>query len=85
MPQSTVVVCDVPTLSCIDWGLYYTEEELKALKSKHNNLLEYPNHKSISHIGSAMCDSAVMDEDGNPRVSYLSHSTSSSSFSRITL
>jgi hypothetical protein len=68
MPQSAVDVCDVPTSSRIDWRLYYTEEELRALKSKHMNLLEYPNHKDISHIGSAVCDSAVIDDEGNPRV-----------------
>jgi hypothetical protein len=41
---------------------------LRALKSKHINLLEYPNPKDISHIGSAVCESAVMDDEGNPRV-----------------
>jgi hypothetical protein len=68
MPQSAVDVCDVPTSSHIDWRLYYTEEKLRALKSKHINLIEYTNHKDINHIGSAVCDSAVMDEEGNPRV-----------------
>jgi hypothetical protein len=48
--------------------LYYTEEELRTLKSKHINLLEYPHHKDISHIGSTICDSVVMDKEGNPRV-----------------
>jgi hypothetical protein len=41
---------------------------LRALKSKHIKLLEYPNPKDISHIGSAVCESAVMDDEGNPRV-----------------
>jgi hypothetical protein len=68
MPQSTIAVCDVPTSSCIDWRLYYTKEELRSMKSKYINLLEYPNHKDISPIGSAVCDSAIMDEEGNPRV-----------------
>jgi hypothetical protein len=48
--------------------LYYTKEELRILKLKHINLLEYPNHKEISHIGSVVCDSAVMDGEENPRV-----------------
>jgi hypothetical protein len=38
------------------------------LKSKYINLFEYPNHKDISHIGSIVCDSAVMNDEGNPRV-----------------
>jgi hypothetical protein len=38
------------------------------LKSKHINLQEYPNHKDISHIGSIVSDSAVVDDEGNPRV-----------------
>jgi hypothetical protein len=61
-------VCDVPTSSHIDWRLYYTEDELRALKSKHISLLEYPNHKDISQISSAVCDSAIMTEESNPRV-----------------
>jgi hypothetical protein len=68
MPHSVTVVCDVPTSSCIDWRLYYTDEELRVLKSKHINLDEYPNHKDISRIGSAVCDSAVVVDDGHPRV-----------------
>jgi hypothetical protein len=68
MPQSTVVVCDVPTSSHIDWRLYHTEEELRVLKSKHMNLHQYLNHKDISHIGSAVCDNALMNDEGNPRV-----------------
>jgi hypothetical protein len=38
------------------------------LKLKHINLQEYPNHKDVSHIGSVVCDSAVVDDEGNPRV-----------------
>jgi hypothetical protein len=38
------------------------------LKSKHINLQEYPNHKDISHIGSVVSDSAVVDDEGNTRV-----------------
>jgi hypothetical protein len=38
------------------------------LKLKHINLQEYPNYKDISHIGLAVCDSAVVDDEGNPRV-----------------
>jgi hypothetical protein len=53
-----VVVCDIPTSSRIDWRIYCTEEELRALKSKHINLLEYPNHEDISHIGLTVCDIA---------------------------
>jgi hypothetical protein len=35
---SGVTPVDVPTSSRIDWGLYYTDEELKALKLKHITL-----------------------------------------------
>jgi hypothetical protein len=35
---------------------------------EHINLEDYPNHKDISHIGSAVCDSAVVDDEGNPSV-----------------
>jgi hypothetical protein len=38
------------------------------LKSKHINLQEYLNHKDINNIGSAVCDNAVVDDEGNPRV-----------------
>jgi hypothetical protein len=38
------------------------------LKLKHISLQEYPNHKDISHIGSVVCDSALLDDEGNPRV-----------------
>jgi hypothetical protein len=68
MPHLVVALCDVPTSSHMDWRLYYTDEELRALKLKHINLKEYPNHNNISHIGSAVCDSAVVDDEGNPRV-----------------
>jgi hypothetical protein len=64
MTQLAVVLCDVLISSRIDWRLYYIEEGLRALKSKHINLLEYPNHKDISHIGLVICDSVVMDEEG---------------------
>jgi hypothetical protein len=67
MPSSVVTLCDVPTSSRIDWGSYYKDEELRALKLKHINLQDYPNHKDISHIGSTVCDSAVVDDEGNPR------------------
>jgi hypothetical protein len=59
---------DVPTSSRIDWGSYYIDEELRALKLKHINLQDYPNHKDVSQIGSALCDSVVVDDEGNPRV-----------------
>jgi hypothetical protein len=68
MPQSAATVCDVPTSNCIDWRVYYTEKELRALKSKRINLQEYPNHKVINHIRSAVCDSAVVNDEGNPKV-----------------
>jgi hypothetical protein len=48
---------DVPTSSRIDWCSYYTDEELRALKLKHITLQDYPNHKDVSQIGSALCDS----------------------------
>jgi hypothetical protein len=35
---------------------------------KHVNHQDYPNQKDISHIGLAVCDSAVVDDEGNPRV-----------------
>jgi hypothetical protein len=60
---------------------------------KHVNLQDYLNHKDISHIGSVVCDSAIVDDEGNLRVqeevikraSCLSRSTPSSSFFRTTL
>jgi hypothetical protein len=41
---------------------------LKTLKLKHITLKDYPNHKDVSQIRSALCDSAVVDDEGNPRV-----------------
>jgi hypothetical protein len=35
MPHLAVALCDVPASSRIDWRLYYTNEELRALKLKH--------------------------------------------------
>jgi hypothetical protein len=35
---------------------------------KHINLKDYPNHKYINHTGSAVYDSAVVDDEGNPTV-----------------
>jgi hypothetical protein len=35
---------------------------------KHINLQDYPNHKDVSYIRSVICDSAVVDDEGNPRV-----------------
>jgi hypothetical protein len=41
---------------------------LRALKAKLINLQDYPNNKDISHIESAICDSAIDDDERNPRV-----------------
>jgi hypothetical protein len=68
VPSSAVTLCDVRTSSHIDWGSYYTDEEFRALKLKHISLQDFLNHKDISHIGSAICDSAVVNDEGNPRV-----------------
>jgi hypothetical protein len=68
MPSSSVNPCHVPTSSRIDWSSYYTYEELRALKLKLINLQDYPNHKGISYIESIICDSAVVNVEGNPRV-----------------
>jgi hypothetical protein len=65
---SGVTPVDVSTSSRIDWGSYYTDEELRALKLKHITLEDYPNHKDVSQIGSALCNSVVVDDEGNPRV-----------------
>jgi hypothetical protein len=65
---SGVTPVDVPTSSCIDWGSYYTDEELRILKLKHITLEDYLNHKDMSQIGSTLCDSVVVDDEGNPRV-----------------
>jgi hypothetical protein len=56
------------TCSRINWSSYYSEEELMALKEKLIKLQDYPNNKDISHIESAICDSAIVDDEGNPRV-----------------
>jgi hypothetical protein len=56
------------TCSRINWSSYYSEEELRAFKAKLINLQDYPNNKDISHIESAICDSAIVDDGGNPRV-----------------
>jgi hypothetical protein len=68
MPSSTVTLSDVLTSSRIDWSSYYTNEELMTLNLKFINLQDYPNHKDISHIESTVCDSAIVDDEGNPRV-----------------
>jgi hypothetical protein len=39
-----------------------------ALKLKHITLEDYPNHKDVSPIESALCDSAVVDDEENSRV-----------------
>jgi hypothetical protein len=65
---SGVTPVDDPTSSRIDWGSYYTDEELRVLKLKHITLEDYLNHKDMSQIGSALCDSDVVDDEGNPRV-----------------
>jgi hypothetical protein len=65
---SGVTPVDVLTSSHIDWDSYYTNEELRALKFKHITLEDYPNHKDVSQIGSALCDSVVVDDEGNPRI-----------------
>jgi broad-specificity NMP kinase len=59
---------DVPTSSHINRGSYYTDKELRALKLKHITLQDYLNHKDVSQIGSALCDSVVVDDEGNSRV-----------------
>jgi hypothetical protein len=56
------------TYSRINWSSYYSEEELTTLKVKLINLQDYPNKKDISHIESAICDSAIVDDEGNSRV-----------------
>jgi hypothetical protein len=68
VPPSSVTLCDILISSRIDWGAYYTDKELRVLKLKYINLQDYLNHKDISHIGSTICDSAVVDDEGNPRV-----------------
>jgi hypothetical protein len=39
-----------------------------ALKLKHITLKDYPNHKGVSQIRSALYDSDIVDDEGNPRV-----------------
>jgi hypothetical protein len=56
------------TCSHMKWNSYYSEEELRALKVKLINLQYYPNNKDISHIESAICDSAIVNDEGNPMV-----------------
>jgi hypothetical protein len=41
---------------------------LRVLKANLINLQDFPNNKDISHIESAVCDSAIVDDEGNPRV-----------------
>jgi hypothetical protein len=59
---------DVSTSSHIDCGSYYTDKKLRALKLKHITLQDYLNHKDVSQIRSGLCDSDVVDDEGNPRV-----------------
>jgi hypothetical protein len=40
---------------------------LRTLKAKLIDLEDYPNNKDISHIESAVCDSAIVDDENNPR------------------
>jgi hypothetical protein len=35
---------------------------------KHINLQDHLNHKNISHIGSVVCDTVVVDDERNSRV-----------------
>jgi hypothetical protein len=41
---------------------------LRALKAKLINFQDYLNNKDVSHIKSVICDSAIIDDEGNPRV-----------------
>jgi hypothetical protein len=68
IPSPAAAQCDVPTSSRIDCSSYYTEEELRALNAKLINLQDYLNNKDISHVESVVCDSAMVDDEGNPRV-----------------
>jgi hypothetical protein len=46
-----VTLYDVPISSHIDWGSYYTDEELRALKLKHIILQDYPRPRCLTpHI-----------------------------------
>jgi hypothetical protein len=67
-PPSSVTLCDVPTSNRIDCDSYYIDKELRVLKLKLINLQDYPNHKDISHTGLVVCDNAIVDDEGNPRV-----------------
>jgi hypothetical protein len=62
LSSSAVTLCNVPTSSHIDWGSYYTDEELMTLKLKHINLQDYLNHKVVSDIGSVVYDSAIVND-----------------------
>jgi hypothetical protein len=68
VPSSIADQYDVPTSSRIDWSSYSTEEELRALKANLINIQDFPNNNDISHIEYAVCDSAIVDDEGNPRV-----------------
>jgi hypothetical protein len=68
VPSLAAAQCDVSTSSRIDWSSYYTKEELRALKAKFINLQDYLNNKDTSHIESIICDSAIVDDEGNSRV-----------------
>jgi hypothetical protein len=41
---------------------------LRALKVMLINLQDYPNNKNISHIEYVVYHSAIVDDEGNPRV-----------------
>jgi hypothetical protein len=56
------------TCSRINWSSYYSEEELRALKAKLINLQDYTNNRDISHVESVICDSVIVNDEGNPRV-----------------
>jgi hypothetical protein len=56
------------TCSRINWSSYYSKEELRALKAKLMNLQDYLDNKDTSHIECAICDSAIVDDEGNLRV-----------------
>jgi hypothetical protein len=66
VPSSMITLCDFPTVSRINWVSYYIGEELRTLKLKYISLQNYLNHKDISHIGLAVFDNAVVDDEGNP-------------------
>jgi hypothetical protein len=68
VPSSPAAQCDILRSSHIDWSSYFTEEELMSLKVKLITLQDYPNNQDISHIKSVVCDSAIVDDEGNPMV-----------------